>query len=309
MLSVTALAGGQAMSRAHPGPQRVGFIGLGIMGRPMALNLLKAGFPLTVSSRSPGPVEELVAAGARRAGDPAGVAAASEVVILMVPATADVEAVLGGPTGLVAGARAGHVVIVMGTHEPAAVPAWADRLAGAGAELLDAPVSGGEIGAVEGTLSIMVGGPAAALERVGPILEAMGSRIVHIGDHGAGMVAKACNQLVVASEIEAVAEALTLARAAGADPAKVRDALLGGFAASRVLEVHGRRMIERDFTPGGRVSMHEKDARIVLETAREYGVDLPGFRPVEEAFRRLIEQGKGELDHSVLITLLEPRPA
>jgi 2-hydroxy-3-oxopropionate reductase len=279
------------------------------MGRPMALNVLKAGFPLTVSSRSPGPVEELVTAGAQKAGDPAGVAAASDVVILMVPATADVEAVLGGATGLAAGAREGLIVVVMGTHEPSAVPAWAERLGKAGTELLDAPVSGGEIGAVEGTLSIMVGGPAAVLERVRPILAAMGSRIVHIGDHGAGMVAKACNQLVVGSEIEAVAEALTLARAAGADPARVRDALLGGFAASRVLEVHGRRMIERDFTPGGRVSMHEKDARIVLETAREYGVDLPGFRPVEEAFRRLIDQGKGELDHSSLITLLEPEPA
>jgi 2-hydroxy-3-oxopropionate reductase len=297
------------MSGTRQGLPQVGFIGLGIMGRPMALNVLKAGFPLTVSSRSPGPVDELVTAGAQGVSDPAGVAAASDVVILMVPATDNVEAVLGGSTGLIAGAREGLIVVVMGTHEPAAVPIWAERLGTAGAELLDAPVSGGEIGAVEGTLSIMVGGPAAVLERVRPILAAMGSRIVHIGDHGAGMVAKACNQLVVGSEIEAVAEALTLARAAGADPAKVRDALLGGFAASRVLEVHGQRMIERDFTPGGRVSMHEKDARIVLETAREYGVDLPGFRPVEEAFRRLIEQGKGELDHSVLITLLEPERA
>jgi 2-hydroxy-3-oxopropionate reductase len=306
---VRLLAGGQAMSGSASELPRVGVIGLGIMGRPMALNVLKAGFPLTVSSRSPGPVEELVAAGARRAGDPAEVAAASDVVVLMVPATADVEDVLGGATGLVAGAHEGQIVIVMGTHEPAAVPEWADRVGKAGAELLDAPVSGGEIGAVEGTLSIMVGGPASALERVAPILATMGRRIVHIGGHGAGMVAKACNQLVVASEIEAVAEALTLAKAAGVDPAKVRDALLGGFAASRVLEVHGLRMIERDFVPGGRVSMHEKDARIVLETAREYGVDLPGFRPVEEAFRRLIDQGKGELDHSVLITLLEPEPA
>jgi 2-hydroxy-3-oxopropionate reductase len=297
------------MSGARPGLPRVGFIGLGIMGRPMALNVLKAGFPLTVSSRSPGPVEELVAAGARRASDPAHVSAASDVVILMVPATGDVEAVLGGTTGLVAGAREGLIVVVMGTHEPAVVPTWAARLAKAGAELLDAPVSGGELGAVERTLSIMVGGSAAVLEQVAPILAAMGRRVVHIGGHGAGMVAKACNQLVVGSEIEAVAEALTLARAAGADPAKVRDALLGGFAASRVLEVHGQRMIERDFTPGGRVSMHEKDARIVLETAREYGVDLPGFRPVEEAFRRLIDQGKGELDHSALITLLEPESA
>jgi len=293
------------MTASAPNGLRAGFIGLGIMGRPMALNLLKAGFPLIVQSRSRGPVDELVAAGARAAVDAAEVAAGSDVVIVMVSDTADMEAVLDGERGLLRGGHPGSIVVDMGTHDPTAIAGWAARLAAVGAELLDAPVSGGEVGAKEGTLSIMVGGPAAALERARPMLAAMGSRIVHIGDHGAGMVAKACNQLVVGSNIEAVAEALNLARAAGADPAKVRDALLGGFAASRVLELHGLRMIERDFTPGGRVALHAKDARIVLETARRVGVELPGFRPVADALERLIARGDGELDHSALITLLE----
>ena len=296
------------MAASAPGPVRVGFIGLGIMGRPMARNILRAGFPLVVQSRSPGPVEELAAAGARAAGDPAEVAATSDVVIVMVPDTADVEAVLDGPRGLLAGARAGLIVVDMGTHDPSALVALAERCAEVGADLLDAPVSGGEVGAREATLSIMVGGSEAALERARPVLAAMGSRIIHIGGTGAGMVAKACNQLVVGSTIQAVAEALALARAAGVDAARVRDALLGGFAASRVLEVHGLRMLERDFTPGGRVAIHEKDARIILETARHAGVDLPGFRPVADAFRRLMDRGGGDLDHSALITLLEPDP-
>lgn len=296
------------MAPSAPGPLRVGFIGLGIMGRPMARNILRAGFPLVVQSRSPGPVEELVAAGARAAADPAELAAASDVAIVMVPDTADVEALLDGPRGLLAGARAGLIVVDMGTHDPAAMAGLAERCAQAGAELLDAPVSGGEVGAREATLSIMVGGSESAVQRARPVLAAMGSRIVHIGGTGAGMVAKACNQLVVGSTIEAVAEALALARAAGVDAARVRDALLGGFAASRVLEVHGLRMLERDFTPGGRVAIHEKDARIILEMARRAGVDLPGFGPVADAFRRLMDRGGGDLDHSALITLLEPDP-
>jgi 2-hydroxy-3-oxopropionate reductase len=293
------------MAASAPGPVRVGFIGLGIMGRPMARNILRAGFPLVVQSRSPGPVEELAAAGARAAGDPAELAALSDVAIVMVPDTADVEAVLDGPRGLLSGVQAGLIVVDMGTHDPSAMATLAERCAEVGADLLDAPVSGGEVGAREATLSIMVGGSEAALERARPVLAAMGSRIVHIGGTGAGMVAKACNQLVVGSTIQAVAEALALARAAGVDAARVRDALLGGFAASRVLEVHGLRMLERDFAPGGRVAIHEKDARIILATARRAGVDLPGFQPVAEAFRRLMDRGGGNFDHSALITLLE----
>ena len=258
---------------------RVGFIGLGIMGRPMARNIMRAGFALVVHSRSRGPVDELVAAGAQAADDPADVASRSDIVIIMVSSTADMEAVFDGPRGLIAGAHAGLVVVDMGSHDPSAMPGLARRCAQAGAELLDAPVSGGEEGATQATLSIMVGGSDAALERAGPILATMGTRIVHVGGTGAGMVAKACNQLVVGSTIEAVAEALTLARVAGVDPAKVRDALLGGYASSRVLEVHGRRMLERDFTPGGRAEIPRQGRRgSSSELAAGLGVDIPGFR-------------------------------
>ena len=284
---------------------RVGFIGLGIMGKPMAGNVLKAGFPLIVYSRSPGPVEDLVKAGASAARDPAEVGSQSDVVIIMIPGTADVDVLLSGPRGLLTEARRGLTIVDMGTHDPSAVAAWVEQCIRAGADFLDAPVSGGQVGAIEGTLSIMVGGTASALSRASDVLAAMGSRIVHIGDSGAGMVAKACNQLVVGSAIQAVAEALALARAAGVDPAKVRDALLGGFAASRVLEVHGLRMLERNFTPGARVSIHDKDARIVMETARRLDVGLPGFSPVAEAFAQLMTRGDADLDHSALITLVD----
>jgi 2-hydroxy-3-oxopropionate reductase len=283
----------------------VGFVGLGIMGRPMARNVLKAGFQLVVHSRSPGPIEELVAAGASAADDPADLAARAEVVILMVPDTADVKAVLDGPRGLLAGMKPRTIVVDMGSHDPDAMQGFADQCAQTGATFLDAPVSGGEVGAVEASLSVMVGGPLDALERAHPILDAMARRIVHIGGTGAGMVAKACNQLVVGSTIEAVAEALTLARKVGVDAGKVRDALLGGFAASRVLEVHGQRMLEGNFRPGARILTHDKDARIILETARRAGVRLPGFQPVAAAFQDLIALGRGELDHSALVTLLD----
>jgi 2-hydroxy-3-oxopropionate reductase len=300
-----ALSEGGDMERLERSVPPVGFIGLGIMGRPMARNILKAGYPLVVYSRSPGPVEDLVSAGASGALDSADVAARSDIVILMVPETADVETVLNGPRGLLEASKPGMIVVDMGSHDPHAMAGLADRCAQTGALFLDAPVSGGEIGAREASLSIMAGGPTEAFERAQPVLTAMASRIVHIGTTGAGMVAKACNQLVVGSTIEAVAEALTLARKAGVDAARVRDALMGGFAASRVLEVHGMRMLEGDFNPGARVATHDKDARIILETAHRAGVDVPGFRPVADAFHRLVSQGKGELDHSALITLLD----
>jgi 3-hydroxyisobutyrate dehydrogenase-like beta-hydroxyacid dehydrogenase len=285
--------------------RRVGFIGLGIMGRPMARNIMQAGYDLVVHSRSRRPVDELVASGAHAAADAAEVASRSDVVIIMVASTEDLEAVLDGPRGVIAGAHEGLIVVDMGSHDPSAMPGLAGRCAQAGAELLDAPVSGGEDGAEQATLSIMVGGTAAALKRAGPVLATMGTGIVHVGDTGAGMVAKACNQLVVGSTIEAVAEALTLARVAGVDPARVREALLGGYASSRVLEVHGRRMLERDFAPGARAAIHDKDAGIILGLAAGLGVDIPGFVPVAEAFRSLVEQGGADLDHSALITLLE----
>jgi len=285
---------------------RAGFVGLGVMGRPMAHRILTFDIPLTVTSRTAASVAGLVAAGATEAPNPAAVAAAADVVCVMVPDTADLEAVLDFPDGLLAGAHPGLVICAMGTHLPAAMPPLAARCAELGTALLDAPVSGGEIGARAGSLSIMVGGEAAAFERARPILGAMGRTVVHVGPSGAGQVAKACNQLVVGATIAAVAEALTLARAAGVDPATVRDALAGGFAASRVLDVHGRRMLERDFTPGGRAALHAKDAHIILDTSAAAGLDLPFFAAVADGFDRLVAAGGGELDHAALITLLEP---
>jgi 2-hydroxy-3-oxopropionate reductase len=286
----------------------VGFIGLGIMGRPMAGNLLAAGSKLVTWSRSSGSAPGLEADGARVAGSPAEVARSVDVLIVMVPDTADLEAVLDGPDGVLAGARAGLVVCAMGTHHPASMPPLAERCAEQGVAFLDAPVSGGEIGARDGSLSIMVGGDAAAFERARPVFEAMGRTVIHVGRSGAGQLAKACNQLIVGSTIAAVAEALTLARAGGADPAVVRAALAGGFAASRVLDVHGQRMIERDFEPGGRAALHAKDAHIILDTATALGLDLPFFAAVAEAFDRLVANGSGDLDHSALITLLDADP-
>jgi 2-hydroxy-3-oxopropionate reductase len=285
---------------------RVGFIGLGVMGLPMALNILAAGFPVHVYARSAAKARDIDRRGATVVPTCRALAAASDVVIVMVPATADLETVVEGPNGLAAGAHGGLIVVAMGTHEPWAMPAIAERLAPRGAAFLDAPVSGGESAAIAGTLAIMVGGDPAVFERARPVLESMGRRVVRIGPVGTGQVAKACNQLIVGSTIEAVAEALTLAGALGADPAIVREVMLGGFAASRVLELHGQRMLDRDFTPGGRVALHAKDAHIVLEAAARAGVQVPGFVPVAAAFDTMVERGSGDLDHSALIELLTP---
>ncbi len=293
------------MTDQRPPVTSVGFVGLGVMGRPMAHRILSAGFGLTVSSRSAAAVAGLVDAGAIAAPSPADVARSVEVLLVMVPDTPDLEAVLDGPHGVLAGAHTDLIVCAMGTHHPAAMPPLAARCAARGTTLLDAPVSGGEIGARDGSLSIMVGGDAFAFERARPVFDAMGRTVVRIGGSGAGQLAKACNQLIVGAAIAAVAEALTLARAGGVDPAVVRDALAGGFAASRVLEVHGRRMIERDFEPGGRAALHAKDAHIVLDTAAGLGLELPVFAIVADAFDRLVAAGGGDLDHSALITLLD----
>ena len=283
---------------------RVGFVGLGIMGRPMAEHLLAAGFQLTVHSRSPGPVDELVEAGAGRAGSGAEVAAVSDVVITMLPDTPDVEEVVLGAGGVAEGAAAGTLVIDMSTIDPGASRAVAASLAERGISMLDAPVSGGEQGARDAALSIMVGGAVTDVAHAMPLLEAMGRTIVHVGSVGAGQVCKACNQLVVASTIEAVAEAIALAERSGVDPAKVRDALLGGFAGSKILDVHGRRMLDRAFEPGFRVRLHAKDARIIRQAASEVGQALPGFEPVAARLDELVASGGGDLDHSGLITLL-----
>jgi 2-hydroxy-3-oxopropionate reductase len=283
----------------------VGVIGLGVMGRPMARNLLAAGHRVVVQSRSPGPVDELVGLGGVAALDPAAVGEAADVIILVVPDTADAIACVSGRRGLLETVHAGALVIDMGTHDPMSMTDLARSLEVKGALFLDAPVSGGESSAKEGTLSIMVGGSDAAFERGLEVLRVLGSTVTHVGDVGAGQVAKACNQLVVGATIEAVAEALTLASAAGVDPRRVRDALLGGFASSRVLTEHGKRMLDRQFTPGGRAALHAKDARIILATAARLGVPTPGFTPVATQFDALVERGGGALDHSALITLLE----
>jgi 2-hydroxy-3-oxopropionate reductase len=286
--------------------ERVGFIGLGIMGAPMARHLLAAGFPLTVHSRSPGPVDALVEAGATRAASPAELARASDVIVTMLPDTPDVEHVMLGVDGVMAGAAAGSLVIDMSTIDPGPTRAIAEQLAARDVEMLDAPVSGGERGAIDGTLSVMVGGSDGAFARAMPILQAMGKNIVHVGPSGAGQITKACNQLVVAATIEAVAEALVLAERSGVDAAKVREALLGGFAGSKILEVHGQRMLDRAFEPGFRARLHRKDSRIVLDAAQAAGSPIPAFEVVAAQLDRLVDEAdRGDLDHSALFTLLD----
>lgn len=282
----------------------VGFIGLGIMGRPMARHLLDAGLPLAVHSRSPAPVDELTAAGARPCSSPEELASVSDVVITILPDTPDVELVLFGEKGVGSGIKRGSLVIDMSTIDPLATRRFADACAAMGVAMVDAPVSGGEKGAIEGTLSIMAGGREEDVARAMPLFRAMGTTVVHVGDSGAGQVAKACNQLVVASTIQAVAEALVLAERAGVDPGRVREALLGGFAGSKILEVQGQRMLDRTFSPGFRARLHLKDAGIVLALAGQVGSQLPAFAVVARALRRLVEEGGGEFDHSALYTLV-----
>jgi 2-hydroxy-3-oxopropionate reductase len=287
--------------------ERIGFIGLGVMGRPMAENLLQHGFPLTVHNRSQAPVEALVAQGAARADSPEEVARSTDVVITMLPDTPDVEAVYFGPKGIMNGVRAGMLLIDMSTVSPAIAQRIDQAARAVGAQSLDAPVSGGDVGARAGTLSIMVGGDEAAFERAQPIFAAMGKNIVRIGGAGAGQITKACNQVVVALTIEAVGEALVLAAKAGVDPAKVRQALLGGFAQSRVLELHGQRALDGRFDPGFRLRLHQKDLHIALETGDALGVPLPVTRLVHDTIREMVQAGRGEQDHSALMAYLAER--
>ena len=287
----------------------VGFIGLGIMGKPMAANLLRAGFPLIVLNRSRGPVDELVALGAQSGTSARDVAARADVVITMLPDSPDVEAVALGPDGIAAGIRPGSLWIDMSTIAPGTSRGIAATLAKAGVASLDAPVSGGEKGAIDGTLSIMVGGPDDAFARAHAIFAALGKNVVHVGGAGAGQVCKACNQIVVGVTIEAVAEALGLARASGVDPVKVRAALLGGFAQSKILDVHGQRMIDRAFAPGFKAKLHRKDMNIAVGAGEELELGLPGAALVRERFDALIERGGAERDHSALASLYEKEPA
>lgn len=281
--------------------ETLGFIGLGTMGRPMGRNLLRAGFRLVVHNRSRAAVEELVAAGASGAASPQEVAARTDAVLTMLPDSPDVEAVVAGPGGVFEGARPGMLLIDMSTISPAVACRLAAEAEHRGLEMLDAPVSGGDIGARDGTLTIMVGGSAAALERARPILRVLGKTITHIGGAGAGQVAKACNQVIVAAAIEAVGEALVLAEKSGVDPARVREALLGGFAQSRILEVHGRRALERSFKPGFKARLQLKDLMIALAAGKECGVAMPAAAVAAEMFKSLCATGGAEDDNSALM--------
>ncbi|HYZ17308.1 MAG TPA: 2-hydroxy-3-oxopropionate reductase [Candidatus Acidoferrum sp.] len=287
----------------------IGFIGLGIMGKPMAKNLVNAGFPLVVLNLVQGPVDELVALGATAGTSPRDVAARSEIVITMLPDSPDVESVALGADGIAQGMRQGSLWIDMSSIAPATTRKVAAALAERGVTSLDAPVSGGERGAIDATLSIMVGGSEKDFERARPIFAALGKNIVRIGETGAGQVCKACNQIVVGVTIEAVAEAFALARASGVDPAAVRSALLGGFAQSKILELHGQRMIDHNFTPGFKSKLHRKDMGIATSSAEERGIELPAAELVRERFDELLARGEGELDHSALASLYEKTPA
>ncbi len=287
-------------------PDTIGFIGLGVMGRPMARNLLKHAFTLLVHSRSRGPVDELVEAGARAAANPTEIAAGASVVITMLPDTPDVERVVEGPGGLVEALRPGTLVIDMSSISPVATRRLAERVASKGGALLDAPVSGGEIGAVSGTLSIMVGGDADAFARAQPILSAMGNpeRIVHVGESGAGQVCKVCNQMAIGGALAGVSEAFALARKAGVDAGRVRQALLGGFAASRVLDVHGERMLAGNYKPGFRAALYQKDLRIANETAQAHAVAIPATALVTQIVNALVAAGGADLDYAAIGTVL-----
>ena len=285
--------------------QTIGFIGLGLMGRPMARNLHAAGARLVGHNRSRAPMDELAREGMEAAESPREVGERAPVVILMVSDTPAVESVLSGADGLLAGLAPGGLVIDMGTTAVSATRAFAERVRARGADYVDAPVSGGQVGAEAGTLSIMAGGREEALARARPIFEVLGARLTHVGEVGAGQVAKTANQIIVALTIGAVAEALTLARRAGVDPARVREALAGGFASSRILELHGRRMVEGDFAPGGRATTQLKDLVQAAELAAELGLELPATALSRRLYERMVAAGWGDLDHSALVKVID----
>jgi 2-hydroxy-3-oxopropionate reductase len=286
-------------------PETIGFIGLGIMGKPMAYNLLKAGFAVFVHNRHQEVTDELIAAGATAGVRPREIAASCDVLITMLPDTPQVEEVLLGTEGVIEGAHEGLIVIDMSTISPIVTRTLAARLAGRGIAMLDAPVSGGDKGAIAGTLSIMVGGEEATFQRCLPIFQALGKTVVHVGTSGAGQIVKACNQIVVALVIEAVSEALVLGSKAGVDPAKILQVLNGGLAANRVIELRGSSMLAHDFAPGGRLKTHHKDLGIILELGRMYGVSLPVSAQVDQMIASLVTRGRGDLDHTALLTYLE----
>jgi 2-hydroxy-3-oxopropionate reductase len=287
---------------------KIGFVGLGIMGRPMAMHLKDAGHEIHVPERASLAAE--IRAAATVLPDARAVAQAAEVIVLMVPDTADVEAALFGPGGVAEGLSPGKLVIDMSSISPTATRGFAARIKEKGCDYLDAPVSGGEVGAKQASLTIMVGGTQAAFDRAKPLLEAMGKNITLVGEeNGAGQTCKVANQIVVALTIEAVAEALVFAAKAGADPAKVRQALMGGLATSRILELHGERMIKRTFDPGFRIKLHQKDLNLALQTGRDIGVALPNTASTQQLFSACVAAGGGDWDHSGLVRALEAMAA
>jgi 2-hydroxy-3-oxopropionate reductase len=285
---------------------RIGFIGLGVMGKPMARNLLARGFSLVVHSRSRPPVDELVAAGAQAADTPADVARQTRVILTMVPDSPDVVAVLDGPNGVFSALQPGSLIVDHSTIAPAVARRMATRAAELGASMIDAPVSGGEVGAINASLSIMIGGAEADVTRARPILEAMGNaeRIIHIGESGAGQLCKVCNQMVIGGTLAAVSEAFALAHKANVDPARVRAALLGGFASSRVLEAHGERILQSNYKPGFRTRLFAKDLRIAADTLSEHHTPAPVAAVVQQLVAALMAADKADLDYSSLATVL-----
>src|SRR5437660_2175875 len=283
----------------------IGFIGLGIMGKPMARNLMKAGYKLVVYNRSRAPMDELAADGATEANSPQVAAEQSDVVITMLPDSPQVQEVMTGENGVLAGAKAGTLVIDMSTISPVVTQEMARTAQEHGVRMLDAPVSGGDVGAQQGTLSIMVGGSAEDFEQARPIFAVLGKTIVHVGGTGAGQVVKACNQIVVALTIEAVSEALVLGSKAGVDPAVIIKVLSGGLAANRVMEVRGPNFLQHNFQPGFKIALHHKDLGIALSAGREYGVALPVTAIVDQMLQALKQRGQGDQDHSAILTLIE----
>jgi 2-hydroxy-3-oxopropionate reductase len=282
----------------------IGFIGLGVMGRPMAGHLIDAGHTLYLHRVKPAS-QPLVDKGGKALETGKAVAEASEVVILMLPDTPDVEAVLFGPDGVAAGLKKGSLVIDMSSISPIATKAFAAKIEALGADYIDAPVSGGEVGAKNAALTIMVGGKDAAFARAKPLFEKMGKTITLVGGVGDGQTAKVANQIIVGLTIEAVAEALTFARKAGADPARVREALMGGFASSRILELHGERMLKRTFDPGFRIRLHRKDLTLAVDAAKSLNLALPNTAATQQLMNAAVAMGDGEKDHSGLIRTLE----
>lgn len=285
----------------------LGFIGLGLMGRPMCLNLHRAGAHMVIHNRSPGVVEELIGPGITSAATPADIAQQADIILLMVSDTPAVEQVMFGKEGLIHGLNEGALIIDMGTTAVVSTRDFAKKLDQAGAEYVDAPVSGGEIGAIDGSLTIMAGGRPEAIKRAKPLFDVVGSTFTHVGSIGAGQVAKAANQIIVGLNIGAVAEALALAKSAGVDPSKVREALMGGFAASRILEVHGKKMIEENFKPGAKITTQYKDLRQALELGTIYDQVLPATKLNMSLYKSLIDKGEGELDHCALIKALQDK--